>query len=151
MAISKLPQAPFRQDRKIFPTALSTDVLFSEIRDGTRSELPAYGTPYPDSGKWPNHKLVFIKPVDIERNEIFEFFYAADRANQDLYNFAFGYRNIIGNVGGREFRVVERVYVTPRESFAPYDIPFGTPMPNVPEDKFKGVDYVFFDSEWCIL
>ena len=147
MAISQLPQAPYRQDRKTFPTALSTDVLFSEIRDCTIVDFPEYGTPHPNTRKWPDHKLVFIKPVDIERNEIFEFFYAADRANQDRYNFAFGYRNIIGNAGGREFRNVQRMYVTARESFAPYDVPFGAPMPNVPEDKFEGVDYVFFDRQ----
>ena len=147
MAISKLPQAPYRQDRKTFPTALSTDVIFSEVRDCNRIDFPEYGTVHPNTTKWPNHKLVYIKPVDIERNDIFEFFYAADRDNQDYYNFASGYRNIIGNVGGREFRNVQRVYVTLRDSFAPYDIPFGTPMPNVPEDKFKGVDYVFFDRQ----
>lgn len=147
MAISQLPQAPYRQDRKTFPTALSTDVIFSEIRDCNRVDFPEYGTVHPNTKKWPNHKLVYIKPVDIERNEIFEFFYAADRDNQDYYNFASGYRNIIGNVGGREFRNVQRIYVTPRDSFSPYDIPFGTPMPNVPEDKFEGVEYVFFDRQ----
>jgi hypothetical protein len=147
MAVSQLPQAPYRQDRKIFPTPIVGDVLFSEVRDGNRTNLPEYGTPHPNTTKWPNHKLVFIKPVDIERNEIFEFFYAADRENQDLYNFSVGYRNIIGNVGGREFRVIQRSYVTPREGFEPLDIAFGTPMPNIPEGKFDGVDYIFFDRQ----
>jgi hypothetical protein len=147
MAVSQLPQAPYRQDRKVFPTPIVGDVLFSEIRDGNRTNLPEYGTPHPNTTKWPNHKLVFIKPVDIERNEIFEFFYAADRENQDLYNFSVGYRNIIGNVGGREFRVVQRSYVTPRDEFEPLDIAFGTPMPNIPEGKFEGVDYIFFDRQ----
>jgi hypothetical protein len=147
MAVSQLPQAPYRQDRKTFPTPIVGDVLFSEVRDGNRTNLPEYGTPHPNTTKWPNHKLVFIKPVDIERNEIFEFFYAADRENQDLYNFSVGYRNIIGNVGGREFRVIQRSYVTPREGFEPLDIAFGTPMPNIPEGKFDGVDYIFFDRQ----
>lgn len=147
MPVSQLPQAPYRQDRKTFPTPIVGDVLFSEIRDGNRLELPAYGTPHPNSKRWPDHKLVFIKPVDIERNEIFEFFYAAERENQDLYNFAFGYRNIIGNVGGREFRVIQRSYVTLRERFEPLDIPFGTAMPDIPEGKFDGVEYVFFDRQ----
>jgi hypothetical protein len=147
MAVSQLPQAPYRQDRKIFPTPIVGDVLFSEVRDANRTNLPEYGTPHPNTTKWPNHKLVFIKPVDIERNEIFEFFYAADRENQDLYNFSVGYRNIIGNVGGREFRVIQRSYVTPREGFEPLDIAFGAPMPNIPEGKFDGVDYIFFDRQ----
>ncbi len=147
MPVSQLPQAPYRQDRKTFPTPIVGDVLFSEVRDGNRLDLPAYGTPHPNTKKWPDHKLVYIKPVDIERNEIFEFFYAAEREDQDLYNFSFGYRNIIGNVGGREFRVVQRSYVTLRDKFEPLDIPFGTPMPDVPEDKFEGVEYVFFDRQ----
>jgi hypothetical protein len=144
MAVSQLPQAPYRQDRKIFPTPIIGDVLFSEVRDCNRGNpFPEYGTPYPNANKWPNHKLVYIKPVDIERNEIFEFFYAAERENQDLYNFAFGLRSI----GNREFRTVTRTYVTLRENFKPTDIEFGTPMLNVPEDKFEGVNYVFYDKE----
>jgi hypothetical protein len=144
MAVSQLPQAPYRQDRKVFPTPIVGDVLFSEVRDCNRGNpFPEYGTPYPNANKWPNHKLVYVKPVDIERNEIFEFFYAAERENQDLYNFAFGLRNI----GNREFRTVTRTYVTLRENFKPTDIEFGTAMPNVPEDKFEGVNYVFYDKE----
>ena len=144
MAVSQLPQAPYRQDRKVFPTPIVGDVLFSEVRDCNRGNaFPEYGTPHPNPAKWPDHKLVYVKPVDIERNEIFEFFYAAERENQDLYNFAFGNR-IIGN---REFRTVTRTYVTLRENFKPIDIEFGTPMPNVPEDKFEGVNYIFYDKE----
>jgi hypothetical protein len=148
MPVSQLPQAPYRQDRKIFPTPIIGDVLFSEVRDCNRGNpFPEYGSPYPNANKWPDHKLVYIKPVDIERNEIFEFFYAADRENQDLYNFSSGYRNVVGNAGGREFRVVQRSYVTLRENFQPLDIEFGAAMPNVPEGKFDGVEYVFFDRQ----
>ena len=144
MAVSQLPQAPYRQDRKIFPTPIIGDVLFSEVRDCNRGNpFPEYGTPHPNPAKWPDHKLVYVKPVDVERNEIFEFFYAAERENQDFYNFAFGNR-VIGN---REFRMVTRTYITLREDFKPVDIEFGTPMPNVPEDKFGGVSYVFYDKE----
>jgi hypothetical protein len=147
MAISQLPQAPFRQDRRIFPTPLVGDVLFSEVRDCTRALIPEYGTYHPDTVKWPDHKLVYVKTVDIERDGIFEFFYAAERENQDLYNFSSGYRNVIGSVGGREFRIVQRSYVTLRESFQPLDIPFGTAMPDIPEGKFEGVEYVFLDRQ----
>jgi hypothetical protein len=147
MPISQLPQAPHRQDRRIFPTPIIGDVLFSEIRDGTRALIPEYGTPHPNTVKWPDHKLVYVKTVDIERDGIYEFFYAAERENQDLYNFSSGYRNVIGNVGGREFRIVQRSYVTLRESFQPLDIPFGTAMPDIPEGKFEGVEYVFFDRQ----
>ena len=144
MAVSQLPQAPYRQDRRVYPTPDSGDILFSEVRDCTRSEIPEYGTPHPNPKKWPDHKLVFVKPVDIERDGIFEFFYAADRQNQDLYNFSFGLKSIGPN---RQFRTVMRSYITLREDFKPLDIEFGTPMPNVPEDKFDGVEYVFFDRQ----
>ena len=147
MAVSQLPQAPYRQDRRVYPTPIIGDVLFSEVRDCTRSEIPEYGTPHPNPKKWPDHKLVFVKPVDIERDGIFEFFYAAERENQDLYNFSSGYRNVVGNAGGREFRVVQRSYVTLREKFQPMDIEFATPMMNVPEGKFDDVEYVFFDRQ----
>ncbi len=146
MAISQLPQAPYRQDRKIFPTPIIGDVLFSEVRDCNRGKdpFPEYGTPHPNPARWPNHKLVFIKPVDIERNEIFEFFYAADRENQDLYNFSFGFQSVGPN---RQFRAVQRTYVTPRADFKPLDVEFGAPMPDVPKGKFDGVEYVFFTRQ----
>jgi len=119
--------------------------LFSEIRDCNRGNaFPEYGTPHPNAQRWPDHKLVFIKPVDIERNEIFEFFYAADRENQDLYNFSFGLQSVGTN---RQFRAVQREYVTLRENFQPLDIPFGNPMPDTPEGKFDGVEYVFFQKQ----
>jgi hypothetical protein len=144
MAISQLPQAPYRQDRRVYPTPDSGDILFSEVRDCTRTEIPEYGTPHPNPKKWPDHKLVYVKTVDIERDGIFEFFYAADRQNQDLYNFSFGLKSIGPN---RQFRTVMRSYITLREDFKPLDIEFGTPMPNVPEDKFDGVEYVFFELQ----
>jgi len=135
MAVSALPQAPYRQDRKVFPTPLIGDVVFSEIRDCNRTEFPAFGTPHPNTAKWPDHKLVFIKGVDIERNEIFEFFYAADRADQDKYNWRFSKADI----GGTKFDSVVRTYVTPRDSFVPTAIAMGSAMPDIPAALFSGV------------
>jgi hypothetical protein len=132
MAISALPQAPYRQDRKIFPTPLTTDVLFSEVRDCNRNAFPEYGTPHPNSAKWPYHKLIFIKPVDIERNEIFEFFYAADRENQDLYNYQFQQ----ADVGGTKFDSVVRTYVNPRADFTPTTHVMGSEMSSQPNGVF---------------
>ena len=142
MAISQLPQAPYRQDRKTFPTSLVADVIFSEVRDCNRSEFPAFGTLHPNSSKWPDHKLVFIKPVDIERNEIFEFYYAADRENQDLYNWQFKKADI----GGTKFDAITRIYATPRNSFAPTALTMGDSMPNVPKNLFSGV-YVLAEQQ----
>ena len=133
MPVSQLPQAPFRQDRKVFPTPLIGDVLFSEVRDCNRTLIPEYGTPHPDAVKWPHHKLVYAKPVDIERNEIFEFFYAADRENQDLYNFEVGRLR----VGTLSVPMVKRTYISPRDSFDLTEPLLGSEMPNVPLDKFE--------------
>lgn len=128
MPISALPQAPYRQDRKTFPTPLIGDVVFSEVRDCNRIDFPEYGTPYPNAAKWPYHKLVYIKPVDIERNEIFEFFYAADRDHQDLYNFEIN----------TDDRLI-RTYLIPREDYTPANFP--APAVLTPDERFP--TYVF--------
>ena len=142
MAISQLPQAPHRQDRKVFPTPLIGDVLFSEIRDCTRILIPEYGTPHPDTEKWPHHKLVYVKPVDIDRNEIFEFYYAADRENQDLYNFEF----TDADIGPTKFKAVKRTYVIRRDDFQPSSILMGAAMPTDPDGKFTDT-YVLAQRE----
>ena len=137
MAVSKLPQAPFRQDARVFPTPLIGDVLFSEIRDCTRITIPEYGTPHYNTEKWPNHKLVFVKQVEADQREgIFEFFYAADRENQDLYNRT----EAIRKIEGRDFRTVTRTYVTPRADYDPSTPSFGSADP---EDS----GFVLYDRE----
>jgi len=132
MPVSLLPQAPHRQDRKVFPTPLIGDVLFSEVRDCNRILIPEYGTPHPDTNKWPNHKLVYVRPVDIDRNEIFEFFYAANRENQDEYNWEVSNADI----GGVKFDSVKRTYLFLREDYDALQPVMGTAMPDVPVDKF---------------
>lgn len=133
MPISPLPQAPYRQDSKTFPTPLIGDVVFSEVRDCTRITFPEYGTPHPDVKRWPYHKLVFIKSVDIERDGLFEFFYAADRDHQDLYNFQFSQADI----GGVKFDSVVRTYVSPRSEFTPTKYAMGSEMPSDPNGLFS--------------
>jgi hypothetical protein len=132
MPISALPQAPYRQDSRTFPTPLIGDVVFSEIRDCTRITFPEYGTPHPNPAKWPYHKLVFIKSVSIERDGIFEFFYAADRDHQDLYNFQFQQADI----GGVKFDSVVRTYVSPRADFTPTNYAMGAEMSSDPSGIF---------------
>jgi len=128
MPISALPQAPYRQDNRTFPTPLIGDVVFSEIRDCTRITFPEYGTPHPNPAKWPYHKLVFIKAVTIERDGIFEFFYAADRDHQDLYNFEIN----------TDDRLI-RTYLIPREDYTPTNFP--APDVLTPDERFP--TYVF--------
>ena len=149
MAISPLPQAPYRQDRKLFPTPVVGDVLFSQVKDCTRIEIPEYGTPHPDTKKWPDHKLVFVKPVDIERDGIFEFFYAADRDNQDLYNFTYSQGDL----------VLTRTYIISRDGLSDFVAPsIGTSDTKFGEYKFatarvqrvedKELDSLYVAVQW---
>jgi hypothetical protein len=144
MAVSPLPQAPYRQDRKVFVTPIIGDVLFSEVRDCSRVEIPAYGTPHPNAKKWPSHKLAFVKTVDIERDCLFEFFYVADREDQDLYNWEFSKASI----GGQLFDAVKRTYVVARDSFLSATPASGSPMPNTPKELFSTAgSYVLSDRD----
>lgn len=127
-----LPQAPKRQDNKVFPTPIVGDILFSQIEDRSRATFPAYGTPHPDSDKWPNHKLVYIRPVENARDNIYEFFYCADRNNQDLYNWEFTKADFAGN----EYSVIQRTYVIPRDQFSETSPAMASANPNVPVGKF---------------
>jgi hypothetical protein len=129
-----LPSAPKRQDTKVFPTPLIGDVLFSQIEDCSRKDFPEYGTPHPDTAKWPHHKLVFIRAVDNQREGIHEFFYAADRDNQDLYNWEF----TKADIGGQNYDAVSRTYVLPREGFTPQVPIMGSTMPDIPSGLFTG-------------
>jgi hypothetical protein len=133
-----LPQAPKRQDTKNLPTPLVADILFSEIEDLTRRTFPAYGTAHPDATKWPNHKLSYIRPVENARDGIYEFFYVANRADQDVYNWELDKADI----GGVTFDAVTRTYVTLRTTFDPVAPAMGTEMPNIPINKFIAADYV---------
>ena len=50
------------------------------------SPAPAYGSAHYDTTNWPNHKLAHIEPAD-ETGLLHKFWYVADRASQDNYNF----------------------------------------------------------------
>lgn len=139
-----LSNAPTRSREKDFITPLVADVLFSELVDCSRKDIPEYGTPHPDSDKWPHHKLCFVREEpQAQRENVFRWFYVADRENQDLYNF----ESTRQSVGGREFQMVTRSYVTPRSKFLPHKPDFQEEMPNVPTDQFDGIDYVYFSKE----
>lgn len=132
-----LPQAPKRQLTKTFLTPIVGDVLFVQIEDRSRADIPEYGTPHPDVAKWPNHKLVFVRPVDNERDNIYEFFYAADRDNQDDYNWEF----TKADFSGAEYSAVQRTYVIPRSEFNEDEPAMASLNPDTPTGVFIG-DYV---------
>jgi hypothetical protein len=66
-------------------TPLGTDIIFSEVGQ-MPVVVPTYGSAHYDAASWPNHKLAFIEPAD-ESGLLFKFWYVADRASQDNYNF----------------------------------------------------------------
>jgi hypothetical protein len=124
-----------RQRTSFFPTPLIGDVLFSERVVCQTKVIPAYGTAHPNSAKWPNHKLVFVKErPEPESVDTFDFYYAADRATQDLYNFS----HTEADIGGTRFDAVARTYVTLRSAFTPNTPAMGATMPNSPTGLFPG-------------
>ena len=110
------------------------DILLYEFRDSTlpKNQDPEYGVTTPIYGDWPNHKLCFIAPADEKGKQ--KWYYAADRENQDLYNFS----TTKADIGGTKFDAVSRTYLIPRASFTPDTPAMGTSMPNVPAGLFTG-------------
>lgn len=106
--------APQRQVVLTFATPSVADILFYETVDGQRigTAVPDYGTPHPDSRRWPNHKLVFIQNDD-EVGQMLRYYYAADRASQDAYNYEL-----------TDGLSLTRTYVIPRS-----DYPTNLPVP----------------------
>lgn len=94
-----------------------------------------YGDPYPDQLAFPHHKLVYVGPQTVDKWS--RWYYASDRLNQDEYNWEF----TSADIGGNKFDAVSRTYLVSREAFDATSPALGSPMPNVPKDKFIG-DYV---------
>jgi len=138
------PTAPKRQRVLDFVTPDVGDLLFYEIVEGFRSAAPEYGTPHPDTVRWPHHIFVFAAPAD-EGGSGYRYYYAARREEQDRYNFEFSESSL----GGSAFDTITRTYINLRSEFDPYgqDAPkAGDSMPAVPDARFGG-DFVFLDRE----
>ena len=83
---------PQNQPLQAFPTPNVGDVLIYVIVDSTTGpfgKVKEYGTAYPNAAQYPDHKLVFISPIDEEGNR--KYYYACDRKRQDDYNFEISY------------------------------------------------------------
>lgn len=127
--------ASIRQQERRFVTPIISDVLFSERWVGHSRDVPPYGAPHPNKVKWPNHKFVYARERgEPDAQDVFDFFYAADRVNQDSYNFNF----TKADIGGNKFDAVTRTYVTPRSEFNPNTPAIGDAMPDVPMGLFTG-------------
>lgn len=121
--------APGKGYVRVRPTPLVGDVLFYELRDrdvASNQTPPAYGTAHPDTRQWPDHKLVFVDPADNTGYE--RWWYAADRANQDNYNYEFTRDD------SRE--LIVRTRIVPREEATWDGTALGTAFDEVPAAVF---------------
>lgn len=75
---------------RISPTPLAADLLFYELRDGdyTRNNQWQYGEAHWNTARFPHHILVFVSETGPDRKR--KWFYAADRNNEDQYNWSIG-------------------------------------------------------------
>ena len=102
-------QAPQRQRTRVYPTPKIADVIISQRFETSRVTIPAYGSAHPDSTQYPNHKFVYARVAD-EQGLFFEFVYAANRANQEDYNYEITYP-----YGGEiKYPRITRKYILPR-------------------------------------
>jgi len=107
---------PQNQPLQAFPTPNVGDVLIYVIVDsksGPFSKVSEYGSAYPNKAQYPEHKLVFISPIDEDGNR--KYYYACDRKDQDAYNF-----EISHPYGGRKDAPrYTRTYFLKREDYTP--------------------------------
>lgn len=134
--------APERFQVLSFPTP-SLDLFFWEkvdLRLPRVRDDAVIGAPHPDTERYPEHKLVHRQPMDA--SGFHQFFYAAPREHQDVYNWEYSQADI----GGVKFNSVVRTYVSARASYTPLNPLQGAAMPNVPQDMFTG-SYVLAGRE----
>ena len=116
--LDRRPYAVAKEEIHTHVTPVVGDVLFYVTVDrpaGTLPDHPAYGTAY-GLTPYADHKLCFVKQID-EEGLFYNYYYAAERANQDNYNFEFSQADL----GGTEYDTVIRTYVNLRSGFTDTD------------------------------
>jgi hypothetical protein len=103
-----------RQDVRIFPTPDERDEIFYELVELSRESPPgeliqSYGTAHPEPNVWPDHKLVLIEAAD-DTGLWVRKWYAADRADQEAYNYSLSYPY----GGATHYPQILRTYILPR-------------------------------------
>jgi hypothetical protein len=95
-----------------YPTPLVGDVVFVVQKNTTEPvyAVPVYGTRHPDTLNFPNHQLAFVHVSDDRQTA--QWFYVANRQNQDLYNYAIKY---IGDSAAHKTYI--RSYIVPRDGY----------------------------------
>jgi len=154
MPVSRNQPSPQRQTVLSFVSPKVADLLFFETVDAQKigntpkeieANLPVYGTAHPDTENFPTHTLCFVKQADPE-GLFYQYYYAADRASQDDYNFEFSQADL----GGNKYDTVVRTYVIKREDFDDDDasLKAGDAMPNT---ALRTDDTKFFEVDKYIL
>lgn len=75
-------------------------------------DFPEFGTPHPDTGRYPNHKFAGAAKAD-DAGLFYSWIYLAPREDQDDYNWEF----TKADIGGTRFDAIQRTYITPRGDF----------------------------------
>lgn len=141
MPITNQP-SPQRQTVLTFVSPNVQDLLFYETVDAQRvgRTPPEYGTPHPDTVKFPNHILSYVTQAD-QTGQLYYYYYTNTRASQDDYNFEYSQASL----GDTRFDTVVRTYVTLRSEFKEDDTnnTAGSAMPTAPAAaNFEGKGYV---------
>jgi len=135
--VSRNQPSPQRQSVLSFVSPKVADLLFFETVDAQKvgKTPPVYGTPHPDTKNFKDHKLCFVKQAD-PNGLMYEYYYAAERASQDDYNFEYAQADL----GGNKYDTVVRTYVTLRSDFNDTtdakNPKAGDTMPDVPANQF---------------
>jgi hypothetical protein len=117
---SPLPIAPIPTPVQKLPvTPLIGDLLVSETVDtkvAVNATHPEFGTPHPNSAKWPNHKFCWAEPGD---KGVQRWVYVADRENQHLYNWEID--------DSAERPTVKQTFLIPRDEYAAGGVVYTAP------------------------
>ena len=108
--------SPNRRQRTIqFTTPKVADLVVVEVVDASKHVSSAdsadnneYGSPHPDTSRFPDFKLALIKAAD-EQGQFQNWYYIKDRAEQDKYNWEFQAAS-----ASMRYDSVVRTYVLPR-------------------------------------
>ena len=109
--------SPNRRQRIIqFTTPKVSDLVVVEVVDASKNvnsadsaDDNAYGSAHPDSTRFPNFKLAFIKSADDRQGQFQYWYYIKDRDEQDKYNWEFQSAS-----ASMRYDSVVRTYVLPR-------------------------------------
>ena len=143
--LARRPYALAKEEIHSHITPVVGDVLFYVTVNRPASDPPAHpawGTALGGSTSYASsHKLCYIKQADPE-GQYFQYYYAAERASQDDYNFEVTEKEL----AGQKFNAVNRTYIILREGWDEDAPAMGSAMPRDPDTRFP-TGYVLVGRE----